>query len=342
MSISFNWYDSIPVCQKEARFNMIDVKKTEKLRFKPDGACIFVAIGECMVELAPASARDEFKRGFAGDTFNTAWYVKALAKRWNSRFVSRVGCDAVSNDMLAMMAGSGIDTAHILRSPDRSVGLYLISLLDGERSFSYWRDHSAARHLAHDRAVLEAAIKDGDILYFTGITLAILDATGRQTLLDVMRDARVAGKTVVFDSNLRPRLWATPSDMTDTIMAAAAVSDIVLPSFDDEAVHFGDDGITATRLRYLNAGATTVVVKNGAGDIHYTHNGQTGHVTPNVAREVVDTTSAGDSFNAGFLVGLHQTGSAEHAIQLASKIAGHVIGQKGALVPVQSITEGLI
>lgn len=341
MSASFNWYDSIPVCQKEVRFNMIDLEKTEKPRFKPSGACTFVSIGECMVEMAPASARDEFKRGFAGDTFNTSWYVKALAPQWNSRFVSRVGSDAVSDDMLAMMAQAGIDTDHILRSPDRSVGLYLIALLDGERSFSYWRDRSAARQLADNRAALEAATCDGDILYFTGITLAILDATGRQTLLDVMRNARAAGKIVVFDSNLRPRLWASNTDMTDTIMRAAAVSDIVLPSFDDEAVHFGDGDITATRLRYLDAGATTVVVKNGAGDIHYTHNGQTGRVTPGVARDVVDTTSAGDSFNAGFLVGLHQRGSVEDAIRLASKIAGHVIGQKGALVPVQGIFEGV-
>ncbi|MGB5556836.1 MAG: sugar kinase [Paracoccaceae bacterium] len=293
----------------------------------------FASIGECMVEMAPAAKADEFKLGFAGDTFNTAWYVKALAPAWQSRFVSRVGQDTVSDQMLAMMAQAGIDTDHVLRSPDRSVGLYMIFLNGGERSFSYWRDRSAARLLAQDHNLLAAAIEDADTVYFTGITLAILDGAGRKTLLDVMQAVRAAGKTVIFDSNLRPRLWGSAPEMTDTIMQAAAVSDIVLPSFDDEAVHFGDANPAATRDRYRDAGATTVVVKNGAGEIHYLRDGEVGSVVPAAALQVVDTTSAGDSFNAGLLVGLHRSENTERAIHFASDIARHVIGHKGALVP---------
>ena len=319
---------------------MIDLSKTKNLAGKSSEAMTFVSIGECMVEMAPAAKQGEFKLGFAGDTFNSAWYVKALAPAWQSRFVSRVGQDKVSDDMVAMMADAGIDTSHVLRSSDRSVGLYLISLSNGERSFSYWRDRSAARQLADSGDALRAATDEGDILYFSGITLAILDATGRDSLLAVMRDAREAGKTVVFDSNLRPRLWATSDEMTDTIMRAAAVSDVVLPSFDDEAVHFGDANSTETLNRYLNAGATTVVVKNGEGEVEYSRDGKSGSVLPTIATNVVDTTSAGDSFNAGFLVGLHRTGSMEDAIRFGADIARHVIGQKGALVPVQKIPEG--
>jgi 2-dehydro-3-deoxygluconokinase len=163
--------------------------------------------------------------------------------------------------------------------------------------------------------------------------MAILDAKSRETLLDVVAKARAAGKTTVFDSNLRPRLWESSKTMCDIVMRASAVSDIVLPSYDDEADHFGDANITATRDRYLAAGATTVIVKNGEGDVHFTHGEQSGHVTPPVATAVVDTTSAGDSFNAGFLIGLHQTGSVRGAILNAAQVAGHVISQKGALVP---------
>lgn len=293
----------------------------------------FVSVGECMVEMAPAVGADEYKLGFAGDTFNTAWYAKALSPSCNSRFVSRVGSDDASDKMLAMMTKSGIDTGHILRSADRSVGLYLISLNDGERSFSYWRDSSAARQLADDKAALAAATEDSDVVYFSGITMAILTPNGRETLLDVVAQARAAGKTTVFDSNLRPRLWESAKTMCDTVMRASAVSDIVLPSYDDEVDHFGDANITATRDRYLAAGATTVIVKNGEGDVHFSHAGHTGHETPPPAKAVVDTTSAGDSFNAGFLIGLHQTGSVSDAILKAAQVAGHVISQKGALVP---------
>lgn len=292
----------------------------------------FVSIGECMVELAPGAQADDLKLGFAGDTFNTAFYVKSLAPQCASRFVSRVGRDAVSDQMLAMMDRAGVETDHVLKSADRSVGLYLISLENGERSFSYWRDTSAARQLAQDRNRLEAAIDGGDLIYFSGITMAILDAAGRATLLDVLRKARQAGKTVAFDSNLRPRLWASTSDMTQTIMQAAGVSDIVLPSFDDEVAHFGDADIAATRDRYRDAGATTVIVKDGAGDVHYLRDGETGAVTAPVVDQIVDTTSAGDSFNAGFFVGLDYCDTTQDAIRLAANTAGRVIGQKGALV----------
>ncbi|AKS46667.1 2-keto-3-deoxygluconate kinase [Octadecabacter temperatus] len=300
---------------------------------KADQSLRFVSIGECMVEMAPTINADEYKLGFAGDTFNTAWYAKALFPSCQSRFVSRVGTDDASDKMLDMMAHAGIDTEHMLRSPDRSVGLYLISLNNGERSFSYWRDSSAARQLADDAAALKAATDDSDVIYFSGITMAILDAKGRETLLDTVAKARADGKTTVFDSNLRPRLWDSPKTMCDTVMRASAVSDIVLPSYDDEADHFGDANITATRDRYLATGATTVIVKNGEGDVHFTHGEQSGHVSPPVATAVVDTTSAGDSFNAGFLVSLHQTGSVRGAILKAAQVAGHVISQKGALVP---------
>lgn len=293
----------------------------------------FISIGECMVEMAPAQHSGQFSLGFAGDTFNTAWYVKALAPTWLSRFVTRVGTDSVSDQMLAMMNDAGIDTSHILQSADRSVGLYLISLKDGERSFSYWRDRSAARQLADDPQALAAAVDDADVVYVTGITMAILDDMGRQAMLDMMTQVRAAGKTVVFDSNLRPRLWSSTKHMTDAIMQAAAVSDVVLPSFDDEVTFFGDADMFATRDRYLAVGATTVVVKNGEGDVCYAHNGETGQVSLPAAPAVVDTTSAGDSFNAGFMVELAQSGDMKTAILRGAAIARHVIGQKGALVP---------
>ena len=319
---------------------MSQLFKTLSPETQADRSIKFVSIGECMMEMAPAALPDEFKLGFAGDTFNTAFYVKALSPDWTSRYFSRAGVDTASDKMITMMKGAGIDTDHVLRDPDRSVGLYLISLKDGERSFSYWRDTSAARQLASNRTALEAATQDADLIYFSGITMAILDEAGRDTLLDVIRVARAAGKTIAFDSNLRPRLWASPTEMTDTIMQASATADIVLPSYDDEAAHFGDADINATRERYLAAGASTVIVKNGEGDVHFAHDGQFGHVTPPPATAVVDTTSAGDSFNAGLFTGLAETGKVETAILKASQVACHVISQKGALVPLPAILTG--
>jgi len=300
---------------------------------KSGAALRFVSIGECMVEMAPLEAANEFRMGFAGDTFNTAWYTRALRPDWKTCYVSRVGTDDGSRAMLEFIKKSGIDTSHIGRDAQRTVGLYLISLRDGERSFSYWRDHSAARLLAQDATLLEAATQDADLIFFSGITLAILDPVGRETLLQVAAAARARGKTIAFDSNLRPRLWANGDDMCHWITRAATVSDITLPSFEDETTWFADANPEATRDRYLNSGATTVIVKNGAGTVLYQSHGERGQVTPAAVGTVVDTTSAGDSFNAGFLTCIDQNKSLPDMIRTGAKVAGQVIGRKGALVP---------
>lgn len=297
-----------------------------------------VSIGECMVELAPSGGDDMYHLAFAGDTLNTAWYAAQLRPDWTVRFVSRVGQDAISDRMVGFLDRSGITTDRIQRSPDRSVGLYLIEVQNGERSFSYWRDQSAARQLADDPGGLAQALAEGDILYFSGITLAILPEAGRHTLIDVLAAARARGQCVAFDPNLRPRLWSDPGTMRAVVMRAAAISDIILPSHEDEAMHFGDADPQATRLRYLEAGASTVIVKNGGGPVDFHHDGQSGQVIPQEVADVVDTTAAGDSFNAALLTALGGPKPLQSILAAAGGVAAHVIRHPGALVPLEGHT----
>lgn len=293
----------------------------------------FVSIGEAMVEMAPGAAMDQYRQGFAGDTFNTAWYLTQLHPEMRPRYVTRVGVDDMSDRLLALMERAGMDVGHVQRCAHRTLGLYLISLHDGERSFSYWRDQSAAREMAQDEAALKSAAEGADLIYFSGITLGILDTAGRNRLLGVLDAARDAGAVVAFDSNLRPRLWASSEEMCAAVMHAAAVSDVVLPSYDDEAAFFGDAGPGTTLTRYLGAGATTVIVKNGPGEVIYSADGTQGTCMVQPATQVVDTTSAGDSFNAGIFAGMADGADIEDAIGLGATVARHVIGEKGALVP---------
>ncbi|MHA7776785.1 sugar kinase [Roseibium sp. M-1] len=297
----------------------------------------FLAIGECMVEFAP-TPEGTFAVGFAGDTFNTAWYVRQLADREKLEvaYLSAVGDDALSEQLSDFTEAAGI-TPVLARIAGASPGMYMIFLSEGERSFQYWRSQSAAKRLADDLGALDSLVA-GDMAYFSGITIAILSDEGRRRLLSGLIDAGARGVEVVFDPNLRPRLWTSPEEMCGWTMQAAKVAGIVLPSFEDEACHFGDAGPEATAGRYLAVGARLVVVKNGSGPVLVrASDGDGFQVQPEPVASVTDTTAAGDSFNAAFLVDYLDRARARDAVRAGCALAAHVIGSRGALVPVSKI-----
>lgn len=292
-----------------------------------------VCIGECMIEMAPTDITGQFQMGFAGDTMNTAWYLRSLlGAEHQVDYFTALGGDSASRQMLAFLRAAGLGVDHIVQRDDRSVGLYVIQLDNGERSFSYWRGQSAARTLAQDKTVLEAVLKDADYAYFSGITLAILPPEDRARLRDALVALRARGGQIVFDPNLRPALWSDPQEMRDEIMASAAISTIVLPSHEDEATWFEDGDPEATAMRYATAGAPTVIVKNGA-DAMFTYDcGQMAWHDPATVKSVVDTTAAGDSFNAGFLASVIGGEPLSEAVSSGAQLASKVIQSRGALV----------
>ncbi|MBP1886798.1 sugar kinase [Sinorhizobium mexicanum] len=292
----------------------------------------FLSIGECMIELSQAGD-GHLKKGFAGDSFNTAWYARAfLGDDWRVSYFTALGTDRLSDEMLAFMSGAGIASDHVRRIEGRNPGMYMIHLKDGERSFQYWRETSAARLLAEDRDWLRAAIDSAELIYFSGITLAILSPDDRARLLDEIGRARELGKIVAFDPNLRPRLWQDTETMCAVVSDGARVATMVFPSFDDERSYFGDADRQATVSRYRELGAELVVVKDGANGITIGDTGSHIDVPAHPADPVRDTTSAGDSFNGAFLA-MHLRGQpTRDAGAFAAKVAARVIEQPGALI----------
>lgn len=291
-----------------------------------------LAVGECMVEMAP-TGQGTFAMGFAGDTLNTAWYArKCLPSDWNVGYCTAVGRDQVSEQMLDFLKQSGIDVDPVRRMDDRTVGLYMIQLKDGERSFAYWRSQAAARQLAADIDHLQMAFADAALIYFSGITLAILPERDRQTFFNVLKQARARGAKTAFDPNLRPRLWESADVMRACVTEAAGLCDFVMPSFEDELAHFGDPTADVSAGRYLAAGADMVVVKNGPEEVICASRENREAFQPKPVTNIVDTTAAGDSFNAAFLAEYLVSGNIAASVDAGARLAGTVIQNRGALV----------
>jgi 2-dehydro-3-deoxygluconokinase len=292
-----------------------------------------VCVGEAMVEFAPVGD-NLYRRGFAGDTLNACWHIaEILGDRRRVGFLTRVGEDPYSSEFIGFIRANGIDATRVSRDAERSMGLYVISLTGAERSFTYWRDTSAARRLADDRDALDEALRDAGWIHVSGITLAVIGIEGRRNLFAALAQARANGALVSFDPNYRPRLWPNVEVFRNASLEMLTVADIALPSFDDEAQTWGDADPKATAMRLGALGVAEIAVKNGSDPVTLAVGGEILTLATPPASVVRDTTGAGDSFNAGYLAGRIAGMAAPAACQLGQAVAREVIGHFGALAP---------
>lgn len=298
-----------------------------------------LAIGEAMVEMAPVAGGD-YRRGFAGDTFNTAWHLsQTLAGRAVTGFASRIGTDALSQAFVRTLDRDRLDTSALARDPQRNMGLYLIELDGVERSFHYWRGQSAARQLADDPGWLARTFDGAGLIHLSGITVAILPPEGRQTLLKALAAARANGTQVSFDPNIRPALWSSAAEVRQTIPGFLEVTDIALPSFDDEQANWGDASPQAVLERMSALGVREVVVKNGDGPVALRHGGLDSSVETPAVTGICDTTGAGDAFNAGYLAARFLGHAPEAAVRHGQAMSAEVIRHFGARLPAGAVPQ---
>jgi len=296
---------------------------------QPDVVCL----GEAMVEVAlNRTAPDTARIGFAGDTFNTAVYLKRTAPDLRVAYATKIGADTLSDRLLAMMDEERIDTRFVLRSPSAMPGLYAISTDDrGERSFMYWRSASAARALFAPPALDLDHLAMVPMLYFSAISLAILPEADRDNLLRWLPAYRAGGGRVAFDSNYRPALWPDPQSARRCIESAWRNCDIGLPSVDDEMDLFGDGDEDAVLARLRGWGVVRGALKRGEKGPRPLTGAACGAFAR--APRVIDSTAAGDSFNAAYLATLLTGGDDASAQAAGHALASEVIGERGAILP---------
>ncbi|ASM71388.1 2-dehydro-3-deoxygluconokinase [Pseudosulfitobacter pseudonitzschiae] len=326
----FTRYDSATISKSNNAFTGDTIRGAMKPFSK------IACIGEVMIEIVSQQTGDA-TLNVAGDSYNTAVYLAQLARGSDCTvsYVTALGQDTFSQRVVGHMKHFGIDTAHIERRADRNIGLYAIDTdSTGERSFTYWRSESAARTLFSTPCTVGLdVLGQFDLAYLSGITLAILPAPVRSSLIDALAAYRRNGGLVAYDSNHRPRLWENAQTAIDVNNAMWTVTDIAVPSVDDEMAIHGDTTEDAVLARLDAAGLTDGALKRGpAGPFDLTRS--TSGITFTPATEVVDTTAAGDSFNAGYLFERARGSGQAAALQAGHDLAARVIGHKGAIIEI--------
>lgn len=295
-----------------------------------------VCIGECMVELrAGEGAGDTFARSYAGDAYNTAVYLKRSLPQALVQFLTATGDDAASTAMRGAWRLQCIDAELAFTVAGATPGLYLIETDPaGERRFHYWRKDSAAQHwLALLLTRGESALWGADLVYISGISLAILKPEHRTQAIALL--ARLKGHVgrIAFDPNLRLSLWESPEAARTTIATALRLADIALPSTEDLRLLYEVESPDA-QLDLLEArGAREVALTLGSDGCIVSVANKRIRISAVAASQVADTSGAGDSFNGGYLALRLQGGSVQDAAGFGLAVASRVVSHHGAIVP---------
>jgi 2-dehydro-3-deoxygluconokinase len=283
-----------------------------------------------MIELRE-EADGRLSRSFGGDTLNTAVYLARLGTQVD--YITALGDDGWSDELLAAWKAEGVGTKQVARLAGRLPGLYIIQTdAKGERRFSYWRETAAARFLfqaPEARSVVEA-IPAYDLIYLSGISLSLYGENGRERLFGILRDARIQGKRIAFDTNFRPRGWPDLDIARVAFREAFACADIILASTEDLDLLFGSTGVEEA-LAF--SGQAEIVLKHPDLTCRVLSKGEELVVPGKPAEDVVDTTAAGDSFAAAYLDARLSGTSPEASAEAGHRLAGQVVRYRGAIIP---------
>lgn len=282
-----------------------------------------------MLELSRAG--DSWQLGHGGDTLNTAIHLARAGH--DVGYLTALGTDPFSDRLRRDWQAEGIDTSLVLAHPKRRPGVYAIVTDDaGERSFTYWRETSAAREmfaLPNTDAALRG-VAEAELFAFSLITLAILPSEGRERLLALAAEVRARGGKVAFDGNFRPALWPSIAEARAARDAAIAASDIGLPTLEDEIALSGEEDAASVAAHWIELGCCETLVKLGAEGCRLPDGTM---VAPERTLAPMDTSGAGDAFNAGYLGARLSAADLTEAALAGHALAGWTIMRPGAIPP---------
>ena len=305
-----------------------------------------ITFGEAMLLLVadrpgPLEFAQSFAKRTAGAETNVAIGLARLGLKVG--WASRLGTDSMGRYLLAAMRAEGIDCSHVVCDPAQKTGFQFKSkVTDGSDPLvEYHRQGSAASHMGV-QDIDAAWLTSARHLHATGV-FAALSASTLSAARQTMTLMRAAGRSVSFDPNLRPTLWASPELMREAINDLAAQADWVLPGLEEGRFLTGEASAEGIARFYRQRGAQLVVVKLGAEGAYFdSDSAGCGQVPGFAVAEVIDTVGAGDGFAVGVISALLDGLSVYEAVRRGAWIgarAVQVLGDSEGLPTHAELTE---
>lgn len=286
------------------------------------------AIGDASVDLV-AETPDSYLKCPGGASANVGVCVARLGG--DCGFIGCLGDDEAGRFLRQVFQDNGVDVSFLRLDAALTSAVLIVNLTaEGERSFTYLV-HPGADTFVSPRDLPQ--FRAHEWFYFSSIGLT--DSPAREACLVGARRMREAGGYVLFDVNLRSKMWRDSGEIPGLIAQSAALASICKVSADELCQLSGARRWQDARYYLRDLGCATTIISLGAdGALLIDAQGERSFPAPKV--DVVDTTGAGDAFVGGLLSSLSQTNVWNHAllaeaVNRANACGAMAVTAKGAM-----------
>ena len=292
------------------------------------------SVGECMIEIANTK-NNIFQQSFAGDTLNFCNYIDK--KYFDVSFLTAIGKTSVNRSVLEFINSKKISTKLIKQVNSHEIGLYLIkNRNNGEKQFFYWRDNSAAKNYFNkiDFVSLFKNLKNFDYIYLSGITLSIIDPSKISNFVDLLNLLKNKKVKIIFDFNIRINRW-TKKNLNNFLHSILNFVDICFVSGEDLKFWKNDNSLSNFEKLINKYKIDHGIFRKNAELTYAIQNKKKYTIRNKFIRKVIDTSGAGDGFNAAYVSNFIIHNDPALALKEASLLGSKIIMQKGAIVDVK-------
>ncbi|MCK0165984.1 carbohydrate kinase [Jannaschia sp. S6380] len=288
---------------------------------------MILCAGEALIDMLPRDTADGpgFYPATGGAVFNTAIALGRLGAP--VALHTGLSSDLFGTRLSDALVASGVESRAAIS--DRPTTLAFVTLTDGQAEYAFYDEGTAGRMLSPEDAPDMTGI---DALFIGGISLAVDPCAQAYEALALAH----SHLPIMIDPNIRPGFIRDEAAFRARLDRLLGVADIVKLS--DEDLHW----LGMSPQDVLDHGAHVLCLTEGARGVRaITRAGEV--AVPARKVEVVDTVGAGDTFNAGVVTGLYETGALSDdvppdaalraALELGVAAAAVTVGRAGANPP---------